>query len=183
MLISQLSVPLILYAVPFFCWHGGAKLWVLLTAPDRRRTILVGKWLLCTLVCSAIGIVLSLVAGLVYRAGVLTIALQMTVMMIAAGALCALGIGISAVFPRFQHDNPAVRVSPWALIIGFVTASGYVVVSCLIFVVGAYLISLNGAKASIFAFCTALFALLTFAVTTIPLAIGARCIERYEWQH
>jgi ABC-2 type transport system permease protein len=220
MLISQLSVPLILFAVPFLVGFRDTTMnarteiypftvgiigfivymqtsilslsllgmeaqgfWVLLASPAHRRSTLVSKWLLSTLVCGGVGVVLGLFAGAVLRAGPAAMAFQAIVTVTAAAALCGLGVGISALFPRFIHENPAMRVSPWALIVGFFAASGYVLTSCVIFGIGAYLLSLQMPTVPIVSTCILLFVTLTTISTGLPLYLGGKRLERFEWDH
>ena len=48
------------------------------------------------------------------------------------------GVGLAGLFPRFIYENPAHRASMWALTLGFVFATAYLIVGGLIAVL-AYL--------------------------------------------
>ena len=47
-------------------------------------------------------------------------------------ALSGVGVGLAGLFPRFIYENPAHRASMWALMLGFVFATAYLIVGGLI---------------------------------------------------
>jgi ABC-2 type transport system permease protein len=223
MLMSQLAVPLILFAVPFLLGLQNRGLdpstelypfsaaivtfilymqtsilslsllgmesqsfWVVLTSPNARQALLWSKWMVSSLISGGMAVALSLAAGVILRAPGLWIAVQSVLVATSAAALCALGIGISAVFPRFLHDNPAMRVSTWALITGFFASTGYVMATGLIFGLAYFLAtSDNFAPHANVVWLCALggYLLLTLITIAVPLIVGALRIERYEWEH
>jgi hypothetical protein len=96
-----------------------------------------------------------------------------------------LGVGISAAFPKFVYDNPALRVSAWALIFGFVTSAGYTVISAAI-VLAAYWLSLRMADLNLSAAFIAgalVIIAMTAASVVLPLIVGSTRLEAYQWEH
>jgi hypothetical protein len=77
-------------------------------------------------------------------------------------------------------------VSAWALILGFFASIGYVIATGLIYGV-AYLVTLQpdtGKEFPIaFGFAALLHLGLTLSSVLFPLAIGAKRIESYQWEH
>jgi ABC-2 type transport system permease protein len=223
MLMSQLAVPLILFAVPFLVSlqnHGldpatelypfsaaiiafilymqtsilslsllgmeSQGFWVVLSSPNTRRSFLWAKWMVSTLASGGVAILLTLFAGIVFRAPSTLLAAQIALVIGSAAALSALGIGISAIFPRFLHDNPAMRVSTWALIVGFFASTGYVLATGAIFGL-AYFFATNQELAIhsglIWRSALGLYLVLTLVAIALPLMLGTLRIEQYEWEH
>jgi hypothetical protein len=106
----------------------------------------------------------------------------MTVMV--AIGLCGMGVGISAALPRFVYENPAHRVSVWALILGFFGSVVYVILSGTLFVVLYLLVSQTEGHALLFyGVGTLFFVGLTVVCAVIPMEIGARRLDVYQWEH
>jgi ABC-2 type transport system permease protein len=223
MLVSQLAVPLILFAVPFLLALQNRGLdpitelypfsaaiigfilymqtsilalsllgmesqsfWIVLASPTMRRSLLLAKWAVSSLVSGGIGLALSVLAAIAFHAPLHYLTIQMALILCSSGALCGLGIGISAIFPRFHHENPAMRVSTWALILGFFASTGYVLSVGTIFGVAYYFAaseSLAIQSRRIWMFGALLYLALTLAAIVIPLILGTLRIERYEWEH
>ncbi len=226
MLLSQLSVPLILFLVPYLIGLQNRTLsgnearselfpfsaviicfilfiqtsilslsllgmeaqgfWLVLLAPASRRALLWAKFLISVVISGGLAIVLSLIAGASFRAEPGWVIAQMGVIALCSAGLCGLGVGISAALPRFLHDNPALRVSPWALIVSFFATTAYMLLTLVCFGVAGLAISSAGVTASplpILAIAFTLHLLLTLFVVGIAMEIGARRIERYEWEH
>src|SRR5205085_2929673 len=102
--------------------------WLSLVSPNGGGTILWAKFVMSTTVSGGIAACLTLLNGLMFRANLWgSLGAALGVLMIAA-ALCGMGVGISAALPRFIYENPAHRVSPWALIIGFFATAGYLII-------------------------------------------------------
>ncbi len=223
MLLSQLSVPLILFVVPYIIgfqnrgMDGPTELfpfaaviitfilfiqtsivslsllgmeaegfWIVLNAPASRSAVLWAKWGVSVLLTGGMGVAMCGLAALSFHAGqVVTLAVMALIALCAMG-LCALGVGISAALPRFLHDNPALRVSPWALIVSFFATSGYMLLTLLIFAATWIASSASGAAGpspTLIGGAFGLHALLTLAVILAAMTIGARRLERYEWPH
>ena len=223
MLLSQLSVPLILFLVPYLIalqnpmMDGRTELfpfaaviigfilfiqtsivslsllgmeaegfWIVLNAPASRGRLLWAKWSVSTVLSGGMAEILCVVAGLTFHADAGWTVAVMGLCALCAAGLCALGVGISAALPRFLHDNPALRVSPWALIVSFFATSGYMLITLLLFA-GAWLVGSGlGAKSPIgnlIALAFALHLLFTLLVIFAAMGIGARRLERYEWPH
>lgn len=226
MLLSQLSVPLILFLVPYLIGLQNRAMgtsearselfpfsaviitfilfiqtsilslsllgmeaqgfWLLLLAPSSRRALLWAKFLISVTLSGGLALVLSLVAGASFGAEPLWMGVEAGIIALCAAGLCGLGVGISAALPRFLHDNPALRVSPWALIVSFFTTTAYMLLTLLCFGFAFLAISSGGAAVSpvpILAIAFIAHLLLTLLVVGISMEIGARRIERYEWEH
>jgi len=223
MLLSQLGMPLILFAVPIILtiqdpsrraygetFYFAASIiaivlfmqtsilslssiglesrayWIVMTSPVTARSLLVSKLLLSTTFCSGVGVSLALISGILFGARLSTIAIEVALIVVSSAALSGFGVGLAAAFPRFVYENPAHRVSAWALVLGFFASTAYVVISGLVFGLG-WLVAVNLADASmqvVVYVCAGLTYLLISALAVYwPVAFGARRIEGYQWEH
>lgn len=223
MMLSQLSVPMILFLVPYLIGlQNGAMdartelfpfsaviitfilfiqtsilslsllgmeaegFWMALLAPAARHRILWAKWLFSTLASGGTAVLLCLIAAITFHAEPLWILVESLVLMLWAAGLCGLGVGISALFPRFVHENPAIRVSPIALIVSFFATMAYMVASlCLIVFLWLVYGGLHATTLLTPLLTTALggLLLLTLIAVSISMWLGIKRIERFEWQH
>ncbi len=219
---SQLSMPLILFLVPFlvvgpdFPRMGGElapfaaimigvivfmqtsilslssiglesrSFWIVMASPNPAGAMLWAKFLMSTLVSGGIGALLTLAAGAILGTPLLVMAVQMGMVVLCAAALCGLGVGISAALPRFVYGNPAHRVSAWALILGFFASIGYLMASTLVLGLATILASRPEAQesaATIYGIGALVYLALTAYAIYLPMAIGARRLDRYQWEH
>jgi hypothetical protein len=106
------------------------------------------------------------------------------VALMACVALCGMGVGLSAMLPRFIYENPAHRVSVWALILGFVGSVVYVFASGLLFAVVLLLASQHVDYApGIHVLGVTLFAAISLLTAFAPMWVGVQRLERYQWEH
>jgi ABC-2 type transport system permease protein len=163
----------------------GRAFWILRTGPNSGATMLSAKFWMSTLFCGGVGTVLTLLTGVMLRLPILMTLIQLALVLFCSAGLCGLGVGLSAALPRFVYENPAHRVSAWALILGFFTTIGYLLLTGVIFGV-AYLIVTQSEFASpvlVFSIASLLFLTLTVVAIFVPLGIGARRLERFPWEH
>src|SRR5581483_10683555 len=159
--------------------------WVVLTSPNGGATLLWAKFILSVLVTVGVGTALTLFSGLAFAAGITVVLIQLALVALCSAALCGLGVGISAALPRFVYENPAHRVSTWALILGFFATMGYLMATAIIFGV-AWILAVRVEESQthlIYLIGAALYLALTIIATYVPMAIGARRIEVYQWEH
>src|SRR5579884_1656900 len=219
---SQLSMPLILFLVPFLVVGpdvsrvGGElapfaaimigvivfmqtsilslssiglesrSFWVVLASPNPASVMLWAKFLMSTLVSGGIGVVLTLMAGAILGTPLLFLAVQLGMVVLCSAALCGLGVGISAALPRFVYGNPAHRVSAWALILGFFASIGYLMASAIVLGLAAILASRPEAQENaptIYGIGALVYLALTAYAIYMPMAIGARRLDHYQWEH
>ncbi len=224
MLLSQMAVPLILYAVPFlialrdrstinreelypfsaliivfilfvqssvlslsFLGMEGQSYWVVLNAPVQRSNALWAKWWLSTLLTGGIAILLSAFAALAFHAPWQWAAAHAAGIVLCAGGLCGIGVGLSAIFPRFLHENPALRVSAWALILSFFLTMGYVTVSLIVlsicFIMAGNAVNAPGGGTIFYLLGSLFYMTLTGIAIGLPMSYGSRRLKKYEWEH
>jgi ABC-2 type transport system permease protein len=160
--------------------------WVTLVSPVSGKTLLLAKFVMSSLVSAGVGVALTFLSGALFNATLQTLLIQSGLVILSAAALCGMGVGISAIFPRFVYENPAHRVSAWALILGFFASIAYLLATGILFGL-AWLLVLNGAlglaPTVIFGSSVALYIALTLFAIYLPLNLGAHRIEAYQWEH
>ena len=107
----------------------GQAFWLVLTAPVTASRLVTAKWLGATGVSLVVTVPLLLLTALLYHLPPVLTGASFALLLVACAALCGLGVGISGLFPRFVFENPAHRASIAALIWGFVTSTGYVLIA------------------------------------------------------
>lgn len=223
MLLSQMSVPLILFLVPYLIGLQNRSMdartelfpfsavivlfiifiqtsilslsllgmeaegfWMVLSAPASRRALLWAKWLLSTLMTGGLSLLLCVIAALSFRADLLWVLAESVIVIICTAGLCGIGVGISAMFPRFIHENPAMRVTPLALILSFFVTAIYMALTLLIFI-AAWLVgagqNTNSAPPVTFAIAFGSHLLLTIIVVVVSMEIGIHRLIEFEWNH
>lgn len=161
--------------------------WVMKVSPIPIRTVLWSKFLWSALFSGGISGVLVLISGSAFQQPLgLTLMIALLFVIVSAG-LCGLGVGISATFPRFVYDNPALRVSAWALILGFVFSTAYLMLTGAILILTWWLSTQLGIDLAhqmlIYVGGGTLFLILTLLSVIIPIHVGAERIEGYPWEH
>lgn len=160
--------------------------WMVLISPNTGRALLWAKFIMSTVVSAGIGVTLTLLSGLVFGMPPFVILIQLTFVLLCSAGLCGLGVGISAALPRFIYENPAHRVSAWALILGFFSTIGYLMTSAVIFGLAWFLtmnLEYSPQTLLIWGVSLVLYLILTAYAIFFPIAVGARRIERYQWEH
>ncbi len=158
--------------------------WMLLSSPNAASVVLWGKFLSSVAVSAGVGCALTIFNGLVFRAGPAGVAFQCALIVAVSMALCGLGVGLSASLPRFVYENPAHRVSPWALILGFFSTVCYLFAST-VTLITTYLLAAHAEERhlTIYLSGAGVFITMTLACALIPLVVGARRLNGYQWTH
>lgn len=162
----------------------GRSFALLLAAPNGSGVVLRAKWLMSSLVTMGVGLFLTLVSGFVFRAEARLLAAQCVLIVLSSFALCGMGVGIAAAFPRFVYENPAHRVSVWALVLGFL-ASGAYLITGIVLLAGAHLLvgQLPESAPAIYGGAYGIFCVLTLLAILLPLSLGTRRLTVYQWEH
>lgn len=163
----------------------GRGFWMLRAAPNSGATMLAAKFWMSTLFCGVIGASLTFLSGLLLWRPLWMTLVQLALVLLSVAGLCGLGVGLSAALPRFVYENPAHRVSAWALILGFFTTTGYLLLSGTIFGL-AYFLVIQGnlfPPVPVFAIATGLYLALTIVSILVPMGVGAKRLERFPWEH
>jgi ABC-2 type transport system permease protein len=159
--------------------------WMLRVSPNSGATMLTAKFWMSTLFCGSIGAVLTLLTGVMLRMPLLATLLQLALVVLCTAGLCGMGVGLSAALPRFVYENPAHRVSAWALILGFFSTTGYLLLTGIVFGAAWFIVTQESSvpPLPVFAIATLIFLIMTGVAILVPLSIGARRLERFAWEH
>ena len=161
----------------------GRGFWLVLASPISRLRFLRAKWLGAFTISAGIVTALTAVAWRAFALHTGVAAGAWAGFLVACAALCGLGVGLSGVFPRFVYENPAHRASVSALVLGFVLATGYILL-CGLGAVGLYaaisrdLLSLRtGISIGIVSF------LIVSGLTGfVPVLIAEQRLQSYDWE-
>jgi hypothetical protein len=161
----------------------GRGVWIVLSSPMARRAFFLAKWTISFLLSIGIVVVLTTIAAVAFRWPWTTTRLLVGVLICACYALSGLGVGLGGLFPRFLYDNPAHRASVWAMILGFVLSTAYVVVTLGVFFVVWAAYTQQFAEAPLVAAAAAgVFMFLTLLTGMLPIRLAERRLEQYEWE-
>lgn len=159
--------------------------WMEKTAPVAIRSALWAKLLWSSSISGGISVVLVMFTAVVFQLHVgVAIGASLLFMTCAVG-LCGLGVGISAAFPKFVYDNPALRVSAWALIFGFIASTGYSLITGATVMV-TYWLALRTTAVNLsaaFVLGALIVIVMTAACVAIPVIAGSSRLENYQWEH
>ncbi len=162
----------------------GRGFWLILASPVSRARFLQAKWLGSFGLSSAIVVVLTLMAWRAFALNGTVTAGAIVVFVLACLALSGLGVGLAGIFPRFVYENPAHRASVWALVLGFVLATGYLLL-CAVIVGAAYLaVTQTGLKLEpVFIAAGMSFVLVSVLTGLIPVQMAQQRLLHYEWEN
>src|SRR6185437_10387212 len=125
---------------------------------------------------------LTLVAWAAFHLSAIVAASAILAYLSASFALSGLGVGLAGLFPRFIYENPAHRASVWALVLGFVLATSYVVI-CGLIGGGAYVAITQGlATVPVIEIAVAGFLLVSALTGFVPVQMATRRLQNYEWE-
>lgn len=157
--------------------------WMVKSAPVSPLRYLMAKWALSMLICGGPASLLILFYSVLLRIEFPYALLFWLLMMVSCASLSGIGVGLAALFPRFVWDNPAQRVSVWALLWGFGLYLAYVgSVSALAGI--AYWLGLQTSVPYMAWWTGGLWILLLSAIALfVPMVLGAWRLEDYDWEH
>ncbi|BDI28086.1 hypothetical protein CCAX7_001370 [Capsulimonas corticalis] len=187
--LAMLMIALVVYMVTSIIGLStvgleGKGAWMVLAGPLTRRDFLVAKWIVSFVMSIALVTGMVVIAALAFRWSLSLSLIAFGIFTFACFGLSGLGVGLAGIFPRFLYDNPAHRASVWAMVLGFVLATCYVVF-CALLAAGVYVAfaqHLLGPPA-LFALAALLFIALSITTGYTPIALAAKRLGRYEWEH
>jgi hypothetical protein len=161
----------------------GRSGWIAFAAPVTTGFLLRAKWLFSGSISYGIVLILTVIAWPLFQIPLHVIMEALAVYFCTCFALSGIGVGLSGLFPRFIYENPAHRASVWALILGFVFGTGYLVLSGLIAAVSALIVTRGGVDLkSVIAGSVTGFIGFSFLVGVIPVALASKRLRAYEWE-
>jgi hypothetical protein len=162
----------------------GRAFWIVLASPGRVKTAIAAKWLASWLMASSMGVAMMAFSGLAFRADFATVTVLCGVVIVSAAGLCGSGVGLAAAIPRFTFENPAHRVSPMAIVLGFGLGIIYVGFTWATLALTWYAgIRWPAVASQIRAVGTVLTLAATLAAVAGPLAVGHRRLAGLDWEY
>lgn len=164
----------------------GRSWWVLRSSPVAIRSVMLEKFLFSILPMTGIATVLVALSNHLLQSGRFIGSLSLATIWVLAWALCAMGVGLGAVFPRFRVENIHQIES---------SAGGFVYMACALatigFAVGTEAIPVrmyfqsrlgqqNAWDMRLIIVSCAAFLLVNAAGIVIPWALGHWSLERHE---
>jgi ABC-2 type transport system permease protein len=161
----------------------GRGFWLVLTSPVSRGRFLRAKWLGAFLVSAGVVTLLTPVAWRAFALPAGLVAGAWAGYLVACAALSGLGVGLAGLFPRFVYENPAHRASVSALVLGFVLATGYILV-CSLEAAGLYAAVIRSVMSLRTAEIVGISAFMIVSVLTglVPVLIAERRLNNYDWE-
>ena len=161
----------------------GKGVWMMLGSPMARRDFLQAKWILSFVLSFGIVVALTSIAALVFQWDAPAVFQWLGLLACGCYALTGLSVGLGGLFPRFLYDNPAHRASIWAMILGFVFATAYMVITVSLFLVAWLCYGRNLPQANTIALVgVGLFVVLTLSTAIMPMRLAERRLREYEWE-
>ena len=164
----------------------GRRFWILGLAPLTFRQIVLQKFWLGVATTCAFTVGLAILSGIMLELRPIHFFLSVYSVLITNFGLTGLAVGLGALYPNFQEDNPARIVSGMGGTLNFLLSVGYITMT-----VGAQTVILQwralGLYTSRDTFYLALGAVVVFitalsAVSAIvPLTLGLRNLKRMEF--
>lgn len=157
----------------------GPAFWVMMQTPMGCVTFLCSKVMWAWSASAGSAVAQIALAGLFLHVPMASVLVHCGVAIVVTLVLCCSGVGLAATFPRFVYDNPAHRVSVWAMVLGLAAFVAYLTAIVVIWAVGA-------AYADVIPYAqwvaTAGAAFVSCVVGIIPLATGAARLRSLEWR-
>jgi len=104
----------------------GRRFWIIGLAPISIRQVVWQKFWLSVATTSAFSMGLAALSGLVLEVTRLHLLLSVYSVLVANLALSGLAVGLGALYPNFQEDNPARIVSGMGGTLNFLLSMGYI---------------------------------------------------------
>jgi len=161
----------------------GRRFWVLGQAPVSRRLLVAQKFWLSVAFSAAITVALTALSGWRLGLPLLPFATSLLTVVAASFALSGLAVGLGSLYPNFAEESPARIVSGLGGTLTFILSAAYVVLAAAAetFVLTWHrLAGRAGRGAWAVAAVVALALGVTVVTTLVPLALGARNLERLE---
>ena len=164
----------------------GRRFWILGQAPLSRRLLVVQKFWLSVAFSAGITLSLTALSGWRLRLPALPFATSMLTVLAASFALSGLAVGLGSLYPNLAEENPARIVSGLGGTLTFILSAVYVVLAATAetLVLSGHRLAVGSGGAGrnpwVVAAVVAAALAATVATTVVPLALGARNLERLE---
>ncbi|MBW1811735.1 MAG: hypothetical protein JRJ87_26335 [Deltaproteobacteria bacterium] len=183
LVISGIAVRFVFPAVSL----EGRAFWIVRTAPVRTRDFLHSKLLIHLFPLASLGVLLSVLSCTVIGVPLVFTSLSVFLVLAMALGVCALGIGIGALHPRFTVENPAKIPTGIGGVIYMITSMAFVMLFLLASVYPTFVLyqvprRLDNPVGHLDWLVMSLIALviLALAAAWLPMYLGRRKLDRLE---
>ncbi len=167
----------------------GKSFWVIKTAPLTLRSFLWTKFTIAVVPLLVLGEFLIIVTGHFLRVDQSVFWISVITMFFMTFGIVSLGIGMGAIYPRFDFENPAKIAVGFGGVMYMILAIAYIGVivflegypAYVIFVSRYYSHLISEIRVAWIVACFALAAVLIVLTTWLPMRIGLRRLERMEF--
>ncbi|GAB4161806.1 MAG: hypothetical protein Kow00107_09370 [Planctomycetota bacterium] len=161
----------------------GTRIWVLGLAPISRKQVLMAKFWFSFLGSTFVSAVLMIASDVLLELPVHTIALHMATMVLVCFGLSGLSVGLGAIYPTYNEENPARIISGFGGTVNMVFSLAYVLVTVMTVSVAFRFMRWFGAETQILVFTgvIAFVGVLAFAAGYLPLKVGIRQFEKAQF--
>jgi ABC-2 type transport system permease protein len=164
----------------------GRSFWVVLSSPIAFRRFLQVKFLLYILPLLVLAETLVVVSNLLLKADVYITLFSVIVIMLMTCSLTGLGVGLGAMYPRFQYENIAETAASVGGMIYMLLSLCFVGLTMVLAARPLYVHLrqkfLPGAVGGIEVYlCYGAIGVLCLVTTWLPMVLGRRALERLEF--
>jgi len=163
----------------------GRSFWIVLASPIAFRSFLREKFWMYVLPLLVLAETLVVVSNLLLKADAYLMLFAAVIILLMTGALTGLGVGLGAMYPRFEYDNVAQTAASPGGILYMVLSLGFIGVILMLAARPLYvhlyrkilLQSVGGVEVYL---CYGAIVGLCVLTTVLPLRLGCRALERLE---
>ena len=161
----------------------GRNYWMIKVSPVPPLHFLFAKWLFCVRFTTTTMLALTILMWVLFQLPLYWVTLMLISGAIASMTLSGLGIGLSALFPRFIYDNPAQRVSVWAMLWGFVLYITYIITIGVAFFATWKALSLGSNTTYTWIIFVFYLTLISLCFGLVPMVLGAKKLAGQDFDN
>ena len=182
-----LSAVAIRFAFPAVSLEGQA-FWILQTAPIALRSMLWSKFWLNFVPLLVLGELLVFLSNLLLHVPAWMMALSLVTVFLMTFGITAIGVGVGALYPKFNFDNAAEIPTSFGGAICMIFSVGFIAVAVMIEAWPIYLLAMEGLHPGrlhvptiwVIAPSLAAVAALTIGAVSVPLRLGLKHLEQLK---
>ncbi|MDA3793338.1 MAG: hypothetical protein PF545_06800 [Elusimicrobia bacterium] len=165
----------------------GKYFWVVMSSPFNARKVLRKKYIQNIIPVLIMGMVLIVSSNIILKAPLFLSLLSAVTVFAAAFSITSIGIGLSAIYPKFDADNPAEIESSWGGVIYMVYSFTYIGITLGLEAVWVRMYFMSKMASATYHRPTVFFIvagliILNIAANIIPLRAGAKSMDNLEYK-
>ncbi len=165
----------------------GKYFWVVMTSPFNTAKVLRKKYIQNIIPVLFMGVILIVSSNIILKAPSFLSILSSVTVFAAAFAITSIGIGLSALYPKFDADNPAEIESSWGGVIYMIYSFAYIGITLGLEAVWVRMYFMSKMASGTYykpAVAVIVIALVILNATAniLPLKIGAKSMDKLEYK-